>query len=119
MNKLRVPKLSMPRPSVRPHKAERIVGLKIGGYVDAWRVAPDPGWTLFGTMRYRSRRDLMQLVTDPRFLAMHPFKLAGTAETFSFPTRPVLTLFAGPRLWVGLVIALVAALAQLAVLLWH
>jgi hypothetical protein len=93
-----------------------IVARKIGGYVDAWGVAPDPGWTIMGYMRYRSRRDLMELATDPRFRDIHPFKLAGIAETFSFPTQPWLRLFVGPRLWLALLLALVAALAQLAFL---
>lgn len=94
-----------------------VVGRKIGGYVDAWGVEPDPGWTIMGSMRYRSRRDLARIIADPRFHEVHPFKIAGTAETFSFPTRPMLLLFVSPRVWVALVIALVAALAQVAALL--
>lgn len=90
---------------------------KIAGYVDAWRVGADPGWSIIGYMRYRSRRDMMQLVVDQRFNDIHPFKLAGTAETFSFPTRPVLMVLIGPRLWVALLLALVASLAQIAALL--
>lgn len=93
-----------------------IVARKIGGYVDAWRVAADPGWSIVGFMRYRSRRDLMALVVDPRFSDAHPFKIAGTAETFSFPTRSTLRLFVGPRVWVGLWIALAAAFAQIGVM---
>ena len=93
-----------------------VVGRKVGGYVDAWRVPPDPGWSIFGTMRYRSRRDMMILVTDPRFLEMHPFKIAGVAETFSFPTQTMMMLYFGPRVWVAMGIVLVAALAQIAVL---
>lgn len=89
---------------------------KIGGYVDAWHVPPDPGWTIMGYMRYRSRRDLMKLASDPQFRALHQFKVAGTAETFSFPTRPIIRLFVGPRVWVALVLALAAALAHIAIL---
>lgn len=89
---------------------------KIGGYIDSWNCPADPGWTIVGYMRYRSRRDMMALVAAPIFHEMHPFKIAGTAETFSFPTRPVVALV-GPRIWVGLGILLVAAFAQIAVLL--
>ncbi|MEG3806997.1 hypothetical protein DBT53_004355, partial [Aerococcus mictus] len=89
---------------------------KIGGYVDAWHVEPDPGWTIMGYMRYRSRRDMAMLAIDASFQDIHKFKIAGTVETFSFPTRPIITLFIGPRIWVGMAIALVAALANLAVL---
>ena len=88
----------------------------IGGYVDAWDAPPNPGWTIVGYMRYRSRRDLMILAGDPSFKDIHQFKIAATDTTFSFPTRPMIMTLMGPRIWVGLVIALVAALAQIAVM---
>jgi hypothetical protein len=90
---------------------------KVGDYIDSWNVEPDPGWSFMGYMRYRSRRDLVELVTTPDFAAGHPFKAAAIPNTFSFPTQPMISLYAGPRIWVGLVLALVAALAHLA-LLW-
>jgi len=34
-------------------------------------------------------------------------------NTFSFPTQPMLSLYAGPRVWVGLVPALVVAVIHL------
>jgi hypothetical protein len=92
---------------------------KIGGYVDAWRVSPDPGWSIMGFMRYRSRRDLMILATDPYFGDIHAFKILGTAETFSFPSRPIIMTLAGPRVWVGLVLALAASLVQIGLLIGH
>ncbi|MEX2207104.1 MAG: hypothetical protein WEF50_12820 [Myxococcota bacterium] len=88
---------------------------KVGGYIDAWNVPPDPGWTLVGLTRYRSRRDMAELATDPRFTVAHPFKLAAIPVTASFPTRPGFALSLGPRVWVALVLALIAALLQLAV----
>ncbi len=88
---------------------------KIGGYVDAWNVPPDPGWTLAGAMRYRSRRDMLELTLDPRFTAAHPFKIVALAATASFPVAPGISLLLGPRVWVGLVLALVAALLHLAI----
>ena len=90
---------------------------KVGSYVDAWNVEPDPGWSFMGYMRYRSRRDLVELVATPSFAAGHPFKAAALSNTFSFPTQPMISLYAGPRIWVGLLLALVAALAHLLVLL--
>lgn len=87
---------------------------KIGPYIDAWNVEPDPGWTMMGAVRYRSRRDMMKLATDPKFLAGHPFKVAALPATYSFPTAPGVMLVAGPRVWVALVLALGAALLQLA-----
>ena len=92
-----------------------IIGRKVGGYVDAWNTEPDPGWTLFGLIRYRSRRDMMKLVMEPAFLAAHPEKILGTLATFSFPSQRVVSLYVGPRVTVALVLALAAALVQLAI----
>ena len=63
-----------------------MVGRKVGGYIDAWNTEGDPGWTIFGLMRYRSRRDMVKLVMDPAFKEGHPDKMLGTLATFSFPT---------------------------------
>jgi hypothetical protein len=92
------------------------VGRKVGGYVDAWNVAPDPGWTLVGTMRYRSRRDMVELVMDPAFHAAHPAKLLGIDATFSFPTQRMIAFYASPRVTVALALALLAALCHIALL---
>lgn len=89
---------------------------KIAGYVDAWKVSPDPGWSIIGYMRYRSRRDMMAMATHPRFQSIHDFKILGTAETFSFPTRPMLMLLMPPRLWLALSLLLIAAFVQIALL---
>ena len=87
---------------------------KIGPYVDSWGVEPDPDWTMVGYMRYRSRRDMISLAVDPRFQGGHGYKFAAIPTTFSFPTQKTGGLLVGPRIWVALVLALGAALAQLA-----
>lgn len=86
---------------------------KLGGYVDSWNTPPDPGWHVVGAMRYRSRRDMMELATDPALKEVHPLKAAGTAVTFSFPAEVIVAFALRPRVWVGLVLALVAALTHL------
>jgi hypothetical protein len=88
-------------------------GRAAGGYLEQWDVAPDPGWSFGAAIRYRSRRDMIELVVDPRFANAHAFKAAAIAATFAFPTSPGFVMI-GPRIWAGLVLALVAALAQLA-----
>ena len=88
---------------------------KVGPYVDSWNVEPDPDWTIVGYMRYRSRRDLMKLAVDPRFQDGHGYKFAAIPKTLSFPTQPSPIGFMGPRVWVALVLALVAALLHLAI----
>lgn len=94
-----------------------IAARKIGPFVDTWGVPADPDWTMIGYMRYRSRRDLAHLVCDPRFNGAHEFKFAAMPQTASFPTRPMMMFLPSPRIWVGLAIALAAALAQIALLL--
>jgi len=92
------------------------VGRKVGGYIDAWNTPEDPGWSLVGTMRYRSRRDLIRMASDPVFRAAHPAKLLGIATTFSFPTQRQIAFYASPRVTVGLLLGLLAALTHIAVL---
>lgn len=94
-----------------------IVARKVGGYFDAWGVEADPGWTIVGYMRYRSRRDLAMLAADPRFGGAHEFKFAAMPQTYSFPTQPQVMPLASPRVWTGLVLALLAAFAQIVWLL--
>jgi hypothetical protein len=102
------------RALVRKAGHPAIVARPTGGYLDSWNVPDDPGWSIVGYVRYRSRRDMLEVVTDPRFANAHRFKIAATAATMSFPTSPRMLLFPSPRVWVGLVIALAAALLHLA-----
>ncbi len=89
-----------------------LFGRAAGGYVEHWGVEPDPGWSASGVIRYRSRRDMMELATDPAFEAAHAFKIAGMAKTLAFPLSPAFVV-AGPRIWVALLLALFAALGHL------
>ena len=83
-----------------------------GGYVDSWNVPPNPGWTNAGVVRYRTRRDLMAVVLDPRFKDIHVFKELSLDCTFAFPCRPI--LYVGPRVWVFQTLALGFALLHIA-----
>jgi hypothetical protein len=94
-----------------------LVMRKVGGYIDSWNTPPDPGWHVASSMRYRSRRDMMQLALDPSLRDVHILKTAATATTFSFPSQVVLGLAIRPRVWVALVLALGSALVHLASLI--
>ena len=83
-----------------------------GTYLERWNVAPDPGWSFAGVIRYRSRRDMIELVTDPAFEPWHAHKLAAIATTLAFPVAPA-RVWIGPRIWVALVVALLALALQL------
>jgi hypothetical protein len=90
-----------------------LVMRKVGGYIDSWNTPPDPGWHVAGSMRYRSRRDMMLLALDHSVKQVHILKTAATSSTFSFPSQVVLGLAIRPRLWVALVLALGSALVHL------
>lgn len=90
------------------------MGRAAGGYLEQWGVAPDPGWSAGAAIRYRSRRDMIELVNDPRFANAHAFKRAGISNTLAFPTTPGFVVV-GPKVWVALALALLAALAQIGV----
>ena len=70
-------------------------------------------WTAAGMVRYRSRRDLMEILPATIGSEHHGLKLAALEKTFAFPASPWF-MFGGPRVVVALAIALLAALLQLA-----
>lgn len=94
------------------HPVLSMVG--VGGYLDAWNTPPDPGWHAAGLIRYRSRRDAMQVsFASPSFDGIHKYKIAALKQTFAFPAKTQTSLYASPRLTVALLLALGAALLQL------
>lgn len=87
----------------------------VGGYLDAWNTTENPGWQAVGLVRYRSRRDaVLASVAAAQFDGIHRYKVAALNQTFALPGRPQQGLFASPRVTVALVLALAAALVQLA-----
>jgi hypothetical protein len=88
------------------------VGRAAGGYVEHWGVEPDPGWSMVGVLRYRSRRDMIELATAPAFAPAHAFKIAAMSHTLAFPLAPGFSVL-GPRVWLALLLGLLAALGQL------
>lgn len=92
-----------------------IAGQAVGGYLDAWNTPEDPGWHMAGLVRYRSRRDVILLAfADPAFAEIHKYKIAAMKQTFAFPMQTRVALYASPRVTVALLLALGAALLQLA-----
>ena len=59
-------------------------------------------WTTGAGMRYRSRRDLMEIATNPAFQGSHEFKIAAINKTIAFPIDPWIQL-GDPRLLLALV----------------
>lgn len=68
-------------------------------------------WSQAGLMRYRSRRDLMEIATNDAFGDAHLYKVAAMSKTFAFPIDPWAQL-GDPRLFLFLVLALVGLLLE-------
>lgn len=94
------------------------MGRKKGGHIDSWNSSADDGFQIVGAMRYRSRRDLMTLVADPRFADSHKFKLAAIDGTISFPMQLSMSTYLKPKIWVAALLILLASLGQNALFLF-
>ena len=75
----------------------------------------DDNWTAAGMVRYRSRRDLMEVLPDTFGSEHHGLKLEALERTFAYPSTPW-TLVGGPRIVVPLALALIASLLHLTVI---
>ena len=62
-------------------------------------------WTRGAGMRYRSRRDMLEISTNPAFRSSHAFKAAAMNKTIAFPIDPWSQL-GDPRLVLGLLLAM-------------
>ena len=63
-------------------------------------------WTAGAGVRYRSRRDLLEIGTNPAFAGRHEFKVAAMAKTIAFPVDPFIYL-GDPRLVLALLLVLI------------
>lgn len=70
-------------------------------------------WGAAAMVRYRSRRDLMEMLEDTVGSEHHSLKLDAMEKTFAFPASPWF-IFGGPRLVVGLLLLTFAMFAELA-----
>ena len=65
-------------------------------------------WTRGAGMRYRSRRDMLEIASNPAFAGSHEFKIAAMRKTIAFPIDPWLQL-GDPRLVSALLFGLVGS----------
>jgi hypothetical protein len=70
-------------------------------------------WNAGALMRYRSRRDFLEIVTNPVFKDKHHFKTAALEKTIAYPIEPDLQL-GDPRLLLGLLLLALTSLTDLA-----
>lgn len=66
-------------------------------------------WDQGALMRYRSRRDMLEIASNPAFQGSHNFKVAAMEKTIAFPLDPWFQL-GDPRLVLALILALAGSL---------
>ena len=67
-------------------------------------------WDTGALVRYRSRRDLLDIVTNPDFGGRHHFKVAALEKTIAYPIETPFNP-GDPRLLFGLIAALLISLS--------
>ena len=73
-------------------------------------------WEVSAINRFRSRRDMMEIITNQRFHDTHPLKLAALEKSIAYPVDPWFQL-GGFVSTVALVLALCAALSHILLML--
>jgi hypothetical protein len=90
-----------------------LAGPVVGSALDYWGLENGERWSLVGVVRYRSRRDMMEIATNPSFADAHTFKTAAMAQTIAIPVAPFLQL-GSPRWLVAGALVTFGAVLQLA-----
>ena len=88
-------------------------GRVAGSSVDVIGIDNAEEWGVSAINRFRSRRDLMEILTTPEFHEKHEFKFAALSKSIAYPVDPWFQL-GGVPLTVGLILALGAALLHIA-----
>ncbi len=90
-----------------------LAGPVVGGALDLWGIDGAERWTMVGLVRYRSRRDMIAIATDPAFRDAYQFKNSSMEKTIAIPSEPFLQL-GSPRWLVAGALVTLGALLQLA-----
>lgn len=83
-----------------------------GGNIDSWNADSNVGFAMTSMMRYRSRRDLVELLIDPTFADSHLYKLAAIERTVSYPTQTMLSFSLRLPVSALLILLILASIAQ-------
>lgn len=83
-----------------------LFGAAAAGALDVWGIEGAATWSQGAGMRYRSRRDMLEIAGNPEFQGRHEFKFAGMRKTIAFPIDPWFQL-GDPRFVLALVLAVI------------
>ena len=70
-------------------------------------------WDRAAVFRYRSRRDLMDIISNPAFAGRHHFKVAALTKTVAYPVESQLYV-SDPRFLLALILLCLVALSDIA-----
>ena len=88
-----------------------IMGTAINSSMDILGIEGAEDWNASALFRYRSRRDFLEIVTNPAFAGKHHFKTAALDKTIAYPIETSLYL-GDPRLLLGLILLALTALVD-------
>ena len=86
-----------------------VVGKSVANSLDLLGIEGAEEWSDGAILRYRSRRTLMEIISNPEFYDRHDFKLAGLEKTIAYPIEPRIHL-GDLRLLLGLFLLAATAL---------
>lgn len=86
-------------------------GMAVFPALDLVGIAGAENWTRVGLMRYRSRRDMLEISTNPVFGGRHEYKVAALEKTIAFPVETQLYL-SDPRWLLALLLLAIVGLAD-------
>jgi len=85
---------------------------KVGGYIDSWEAYPDQQWDVTSMMRYKCRRDLIELASSSKFDEIHVFKISAIEKTISYPVQLRVSFFMRPGFYVPVFLVFMAILVD-------
>ncbi len=88
------------------------VGPVVSDSLDLVGIEGAETWDTAALMRYRSRRDLWEVISNPIFADRHEYKMAALEKTIAFPVVPQLFL-SDLRLILGLALGALAGLLDM------
>ena len=89
------------------------VGVSVFRSMDIVGIENAETWDQAALMRYRSRRDLLDIATNPVFQGKHEFKVAALTKTIAYPVETTIYL-SDPRFLLALVLTALVALVDIA-----
>lgn len=89
-----------------------LMGSAAADALDLWGLDDARTWSQGAAMRYRSRRDMMEISSNPEFQGRHEFKIAAMKKTVAFPIDPWFHL-GDPRLLLGALTVIVVLVLHL------